>query len=168
MSRKGRRYTLKSSETKTLLADVSQRLKLNVDQLVDSKANTEAIETGNAELLLVNRKPLLFRVGGLPYPTLIFDEALSKLSKAVVDMGAVRFVCNGAAIMAPGIVRYEGEFSKGDVVVVVDVKYCKPLALGEVQFDSQLARKVEKGVVIKNLHYVSDDIWAAIKSLEEV
>ena len=168
MSRKGRRYTLKSSETKTLLADVSQRLKLNVDQLVDSKANTEAIETGNAELLLVNRKPLLFRVGGLTYPTLIFDEALSKLSKAVVDMGAVRFVCNGAAIMAPGIVRYEGEFSKGDVVVVVDVKYCKPLALGEVQFDSQLARKVEKGVVIKNLHYVSDDIWAAIKSLEEV
>ena len=168
MSRKGRRYTLKSSETKTLLADVSQRLKLNVDQLVDSKANTEAIETGNAELLLVNRKPLLFRVGGLAYPTLVFDEALSKLSKAVVDMGAVRFVCNGAAIMAPGIVRYEGEFSKGDVVVVVDVKYCKPLALGEVQFDSQLARKVEKGVVIKNLHYVSDDIWAAIKSLEEV
>jgi len=168
VSRKGRRYTLKSRETKTLLVDVSQRLRIAFDELIDSKSNIEAIETGNAELLLVNRKPLLFRTGGLAYPTLIFEEALSKLSKAVVDMGAVRFVCNGAAIMAPGIVRFEGEFSEGDVVVVVDVKYRKPLALGEVQFDSQLIRKVEKGVVIKNLHYVSDDIWTAIKSLDEM
>jgi PUA domain protein len=82
-------------------------------------------------------------------------------------MGAVPFVCKGADVMAPGIRRVEGEFGKGDLVVVVDEKHGKALALGESLFDSQTVRNTKKGATVKTLHYVSDKIWNFTKTLSE-
>jgi len=82
----------------------------------------------------------------------------------VVDMGAVPYVCKGADVMAPGVVKVEGEFHKGDIIVIVDQKYGKPLALGESLQDSETTRSTKKGAVVKNLHYVSDKIWDLAKT----
>jgi PUA domain protein len=158
---------LKSSDAKSLLSKASEKLGVNLDEMIGSKATIEAVEAGRGEVLLLGRKPLLFRIKEDVYPTLLFEEALGKLPKVVVDMGAVRHVCNGASAMAPGIVRYEGEFVKGGLVVVVDLKHGKPLALGEAQYDAEAARKVKQGVVVKNIHYVSDEIWNSIKTLND-
>ena len=62
-------------------------------------------------------------------PTLLFTEFTAKAPKIVVDMGAIPYVCKGATVMAPGIVRVEGEFGKGDLVLIVDMKHGKALAL---------------------------------------
>ena len=69
--------------------------------------------------------------------------------------------------MAPGIVRIEGEFGKGDLIIVVDMKFGKALALGESLLDATLARQNKKGPVIKTLHYVSDKIWDFTKTIVE-
>jgi PUA domain protein len=82
-------------------------------------------------------------------------------------MGAIPYVCNGADVMAPGIVRFEGEFGKGDLVLVVDEKHGKPLALGEILYDSENAKSIKQGVVIRNIHFVSDKIWNFAKTLAE-
>jgi PUA domain protein len=165
MSRKSRRYALKSSDAKTLLSKAAEPLGINISELIDAKATIEAIETGRGDLLLVDKKPLLFRTGEKIYPTLMFAEIVVRLPKVVVDMGAVRHVCNGAGVMAPGIVRYEGDFGKGGLVLVVDVKFGKTLALGEAQYNSEAAKSIKQGVVVKNLHFVSDEIWNAMKVL---
>jgi PUA-domain protein len=167
MSHKTRRYTLKSSDAKTLFSTASKKLGINLLEIVDSKANVEVVGTGRGELLIVNRKPLLVRTKETVYPTLLFEEIISKLPKVVVDMGAVRHVCNGAGIMAPGIVNYEGEFKKGDLVSIVDIKFRKRLALGEAQYDTEVAKSVKQGVVVKNIHYVSDEIWNVMKALAD-
>jgi PUA-domain protein len=167
MSHKTRRYTLKSSDAKTLFSTASKKLGINLLEIVDSKANVEVVGTGRGELLIVNRKPLLFRTKETVYPTLLFEEIISKLPKVVVDMGAVRHVCNGAGIMAPGIVNYEGEFKKGDLVSIVDIKFRKRLALGEAQYGTEVAKSVKQGVVVKNIHYVSDEIWNVMKALAD-
>jgi PUA-domain protein len=167
MSHKTRRYTLKSSDAKTLFSTASKKLGINLLEIVDSKANVEVVGTGRGELLIVNRKPLLFRTKETVYPTMLFEEIISKLPKVVVDMGAVRHVCNGAGIMAPGIVNYEGEFKKGDLVSIVDIKFRKRLALGEAQYDTEVAKSVKQGVVVKNIHYVSDEIWNVMKALAD-
>jgi PUA-domain protein len=167
MSRKVRRYALKSSDTKALLSKAAEKLGINFGELIDSKATIEAVETGHGEVLLVDRKPLLFRTGETVYPTLLFEEKIAKLPRVVVDMGAVRHVCNGAGVMAPGIVRYEGEFKKGALVLVVDVKFGKPLALGEAQYDAEDAKSMKQGVVVKNIHFVSDEIWNAMKTFAD-
>jgi PUA-domain protein len=167
MSQKHRRYPLKSKDSKQVFAQTSDKLKINVEEKVGSKALVEVVESEFGELLLIEGKPLLFKVGGMVFPTLMADSLLTGISKVVVDMGAVRFVCNGADVMAPGIVRYEGSFSKGDIVLVVDVKHGKPLALGEILYTSEEVKAIKQGPVVKSRHYVSDKIWNLAKAYAE-
>jgi PUA-domain protein len=167
MSEKYRRYTLKSKESKQLLADAAQKLKFDLDVLFGGKVNVETVEAEWGALLLIDGKPVLYKVDNAVFPTLNSKEIISKLPKAVVDMGAVKFVCNGADVMAKGITKYEGTFAKGDVIVVVDAKFGKPLALGEALYNSEEAAAVKQGPAIKNRHYVSDKVWNFAKSLSE-
>ncbi len=167
MSHTAHRYSLKSGETKTLLTKASDKLGININELIKSKVTVEAVKTDKGDVLLVNRKPILFRIGEDVYPTLLFQEILSRLPKVVVDMGAIRHVCNGADVMAPGIVRYDGKFDKNNLVLVIDVKHGKQLALGEIQYDSETVKTIKKGIVVKTIHFVSDDIWNVIRTFND-
>jgi PUA-domain protein len=156
-----RRYPLKAKEAKQIVEEASKKLKLNLD----AKANIEVVESDVSEIYLVERKPILFKAGDRILPTLLFAEFIAKAPKIVVDMGAIPYVCKGATVMAPGIVRIEGEFDKGDLVLVVDIKHGKALALGESLLDAETAKTTKKGPVVKTLHYVSDKIWDYIKTI---
>ena len=165
MPQKQRRYSLKSKQAKQILNEVSERLKFNVEALFGSKANVEVAESAVGNVYLVNDKPLLFTADKNVLPTLLFQDFVSRAPKIVVDMGAIPYVCNGADVMAPGIVRVEGEFAKGDLVLVVDEKHGKPLAIGESLNDSASVRNTKQGAVVKNVHFVSDKIWNFTKTL---
>ncbi len=168
MSQKARRYSLKSSETKAFINKIREQLGESYVRFVDSKANIEVVEVeDDLEVFLIERKPVLFMKSKRIYPTLSFMGALESLPKAVVDMGAVGHICNGADIMAPGIVRFEGEFSGKSLILVVDLKHGKPLALGEVLYDSETAKTTKKGIVIKNVHFVGDKVWGAMKNISD-
>jgi PUA-domain protein len=167
MPTKQRRYTLKTKEAKQILTEASKNLKLDIEALFGSKVNVEVVESDVGAVYLIGGKPLLYRAGDKVLPTLLFSEFIAKAPKIVVDMGAVPYVCKGADVMAPGIVRIEGEFSKGDLVLVIDMKFGKALALGESLYDAEAAKQTKKGPVVKTLHYVSDKIWDYTKTLTE-
>lgn len=81
-----------------------------------------------------------------------------------VDMGAIKFVCNGAKVLRPGIVEF-GNFKKGDIVTVKDQGHNKMLAVGIALEDSEAAKAMAKGYVVDNLHYISDKIWETYKEI---
>jgi len=166
MPKKYRRYFLKTKEVKSLLRKISKKLKIDVEQIFDVKVNVELVETDFAGILLINSRPLLFRVEESIFPTLIFKEIVASAPKVVVDMGAVSHVCNGANVMASGIVRFEGNFRKDDFVFVVDERHGKPVAIGKAVYDVEAAKKTTQGVVVKNIHFVGDKIWNFIKTLK--
>jgi PUA domain protein len=83
---------------------------------------------------------------------------LDCLPRVVVDMGAIKFVCNGADIMAPGIEEVD-EFNAGSIVAVRDVTHGKALAIGKARKSSTEIISNKKGKVIQNLHYVGDKLW---------
>lgn len=168
MSQRYRRYSLKSKNVKVILNEVSKRLKVNVEAFFDSKANVEVVEADFGQIYLVNGKPLFFSTEAKILPTLLFQELTAQAPKAVVDMGAIPYICKGADVMAPGIVRIEGKFAKGDLVLVIDEKHGKALALCESLYDSETARSAKQGAVFKNLHFVSDKIWNLAKALVEL
>jgi PUA domain protein len=167
MPTKQRRYPLKTKEAKQILEKASKKLRLDLDQLFGAKANIEVVESDVGEIYLIEGKPVLYKAGDGVLPTLLFSEFVAKAPKVVVDMGAIPYVCKGATVMAPGIVRVDGEFGKGDIVIVVDMKHGKALALGESLLDADTARTTKKGPVVKTSHYVSDKIWDYIKNLTE-
>ncbi len=166
MPSKNRRYSLKSKETKQILSEASQRLKLDLDSLFGSKANIEVVESEVGQIYLINAKPLMFKNDGF-LPLLGFTEFVNAAPKITVDMGAIPFVCKGANVMAPGIRKVDGEFIQGDLVVVIDEKHGKALAVGESMLDAATLRETKKGPVIKTLHHVSDKYWDAAKLLSE-
>lgn len=163
MPEKPRRSFLKDKEAKTLLSQASEKLKLNMEQILGKKARVEVTETEFGKIFFVNGEPLLAEVSGNIFPTLLFNKFFTVAPKVVVDMGAIPHVCNGANVMAPGIRRLEGEFKKGDFVSVVDEKYGKVLAVGETFCDLAGAKEVKQGVVVKNVHFVGDKIWDFIR-----
>jgi len=156
-----RRYSLKAKEAKQIIDQTNQTLKLNLEKDI----GIEVVETEKGEIYLIAGKPLLFKSENRILPTLLFSEFIAKAPKVVVDMGAVPYVCKGATVMAPGIVRYEGEFAAGDIVLVVDMKHGKALEIGEALMDSATAKATKKGPIVKTLHFVSDKIWDQIKTL---
>ncbi len=125
------------------------------------------METKFGKLYLINKKPLFFKLINVVIPTLLFDELLDSLPRIVVDMGAVPYVCKGAKVMVPGIVGIHDEFKKGSLVLIVDEKHKKSLAIGESMYSSNEINTMKKGVVVKNLHFVSDKIWKIAKTLIE-
>jgi PUA-domain protein len=167
MPTKQRRYPLKAKEAKQIIEEASKKLRLDLEALFGAKANVEVVESDVGEIYLIDGKPVLYKTGEVVLPTLLFSEFNAKAPKIVVDMGAIPYVCKGATVMAPGIVRIEGEFGQRDLVIIVDMKHSKALAIGESLIDAETARATKKGPVVKTLHYVSDKIWDYIKTLNE-
>jgi len=99
-------------------------------------------------------------------PFLSETALLEKFPKVVVDPGAVKFVCNGANVMRPGIRKYS-EFKKNDVICVVEETHNKFLAVGRSLVSSEDMQSITKGAVVKNLHYVSDKYWELAKLIKK-
>lgn len=91
-------------------------------------------------------------------------EILKDFPSITVDSGSIKFICNGAKVLRPGIVKFDN-FNKTDIVVIKDEKFGKYLAVGLALEDSLSAEKLEKGYVIDNLHFVGDKFWNAFKEI---
>jgi len=166
MPKKPRRHFLKEKEARKLLLDFSQRLKTDVEQLLGSKPRIEVNETEAAEIFILNGKPLLARSGGELFPTLAFEEVFPFISRIVVDMGAVPYVCKGADVMAPGVVSVKVEFEENDLLLVVDERHGKPLAICVALFNSQVMKNMKHGKIVKNIHHVGDKLWNYLREFQ--
>lgn len=163
MHAKRTRYFLKSKESKELLERASKKLGMALQQTFTDKTNVEVIKADSTDIYLLNGKPALVQTNGNLHPTLTFDSFLNHAPKITVDMGAVPHICKGANVMAPGIRQYSGEFQKGDLVVIIDEKHGKPIAVGETLFSAEQAKNTKQGIIIKNIHYVGDKTWNELK-----
>jgi PUA domain protein len=66
--------------------------------------------------------------------------------------------------MRPGVRSIEGQFAKDELVVILDEKYRKTIALGIAEVDSETMQSMTKGRVINNIHYVGDPVWNAFST----
>ncbi len=160
-----RRRHIREKEAKKLLAKLLERIKLDPVYLPMSKSKIELAHIDEKEIFFIDQKPLFAKSNGNLFPTLKSSAILSRLPKATVNMGALPYICNGADIMAPGIVNYEGTFNKEDIVVVVDENHKKPIAIAIAFYAIEKAKKLEHGKVLKNIHHVGDELWNMIKQL---
>ncbi len=151
-----RRHFLKRSEVKKLSEEAHQFLGV----VIPSEDIEVAFTQDDDEVYFHHGQPLLIRRGGKLFPSLksLLAGSLT-LPKVVVDMGAVPHVTNGADVMLPGIRAVDGAVKAGSLVVVVDEKHGKPLAVGESLLDTEAIKSGGKGKAIKNLHWIGDDYW---------
>lgn len=106
----------------------------------------------------------VFINGDLVLPFLGKTDILEKFSSITVDSGSIKFICNGAKILRPGIVKFD-DFAKNDIIVVKEEKFGKYLSVGLALEDRITAEKLQKGYVVDNLHFVGDKFWNAFKEI---
>jgi PUA domain protein len=151
---------ISKSETSSLLKTVSEewgiefpKIKnLKVHQILD---DAQIITGKGIKILKINEDYL---------PFLSETETLEKFPSVTVDMGAVKFMCKGANLMRPGI-RTFTEFEKDKLVCIVEESQHKFLAVGKSVVSSQEVENMDKGEVLKNLHYISDKFWETGKTI---
>jgi len=157
-----RRRPLKSSEAKQLLQEIKQEFPRFVVDF-QSKQPIDEIEVEGGKLYLLDNKPFVISTDSKLFPSLLNDELLKMLPSIVVDMGAIPHVCNGADIMRPGIREIRGEFEKGAVLLVKDVKFGKSIGICIAETSSESMQAMAKGKAAQNVHYVGDKFWQAPK-----
>jgi PUA-domain protein len=155
MKRKSRHH-LKGSEARNIIADLQAFLEEPSGLQEATLERAEADE--GIDLVYIGGRPLLMMVEGVPFFTILGAMELSvKKRLVVVDSGAVRFIVNGADVMNPGIISADPEIVAGDLVVVIEEKYRKPLAIGRALISG--AEMKGEGKAVKSLHHVGDHIW---------
>ena len=151
---------ISKSETSALLKTISEQWgiefpkikNLKVHQILD---DAQIITGKGVKILKINDDYL---------PFLSETETLEKFPSVTVDMGAVKFMCKGANLMRPGI-RSFTEFDKDKLVCIVEESQHKFLAVGKSVVSSQEVGSMDKGEVLKNLHYISDKFWETGKTI---
>lgn len=156
------RHFIKSSEIKSLKADILKQYDNEfIDQIIPNKARIEVIYTEAGDTLYaINGELKLWKSmeGYIPVLTLLLKGKIN-IKTVIVDMGAIRFVTNGADVMRPGITKIDPSITKGDIVKIADETHGKTLAVGKALYDADEMEKITKGKVIKNLHTIKDSVW---------
>ena len=139
---------------------------LSSSDVVKDGVEVVELDSSSRIYLSISRKiPIIYEtvgVGGeiVAVPTLHAVHRLNLVKPepyVVVDQGAVKHILNGADVMRPGITQY-AEFNYKDTVFVLDPRH-RAIAVGQALVASSELSSMQRGKVVKNLHYLGDDIW---------
>ncbi len=155
-----KRHHLKKKEQKAEIDRIENSLGCTVKEL-DEKAQFETgILDDGTRILMLRNEILFFEKNGTLFPSLhALLKGMVSIPKIAVDMGAVRYVVNGADIMRPGITKIDDDIIENSVVAIVDERHGKPLAVGQAMMDSMSMREATKGKAVRSIHYVNDYLW---------
>lgn len=148
------RKNIKNKMLKDLVSTFGEELSYLEDKTL------EKITLEEYAVILVDGKPLLFEIEGHLFPT-VRGALEMELQKRVVtvDKGAIRFVSNGADIMAPGVVAADPEIKEEDLVIIVEETHQKPLAIGKAIMGGSEMVEATSGKAIKSITHVGDKLW---------
>ncbi len=152
-----KRHRLKGKQVKALGARMEQVV--GVDMLVDEPAVDRARGVDMDYLIIEGRVAYLV-MDDVAFPSLrtLLERGLD-VHWAEVDEGAVRFLANGADVMAPGVTGAEPGLAEGEWAYVRDARYKRPLVVGRALMSGPDMVVADKGRAVQTLHYVGDKIW---------
>ncbi len=153
---------ISKSETAEVLKEVSRQWKIELPKIKNLKFHH--MEEDIIVITGTNLKAIKIEDAYIPFLTEI--DILKKFPYVMVDMGAVKFMCNGANAMRPGITKYS-EFEKDQLVCIVEESQNKFLAVGRSCVPSSEMGELTKGEIIKNMHYISDKYWESGKLIKD-
>ena len=153
---------ISKSETSELLGTISRKWNMDMPKI----KNVKVYEISDDAQMISSKEFKILRIGDEYIPFLTEIKLLEKFPYVTVAMGAVKFMCNGANVMRPGIKEFS-DFKEEQVVCVVEESQHKFLAVGKSLVSSEELKTMEKGEVIKSMHYISDKYWETGKTLHD-
>jgi len=151
------RHRLKSKDIRNLLNELNNDFHCN---FFDDKSIVESGEVEGVKIIFIDGMPCFMYQNNRIFFTLIgLNKYNPKERFVVVDMGAIKFVTNGADVMAPGIVDADINILENDQVWICDERNHKPLAIGIALMTGEQMINEKNGKAITLIHYVGDKLW---------
>ena len=153
---------ISKSETAQVIKEISSQWKIELPKIKNLK-----FHYFDDDVIIITGIGLkAIKAGNSYLPFLTETEILKKFPYVMVDMGAVKFMCNGANVMRPGITNYT-QFEKDSVVCIIEESQHKFLAVGKSCVISTDMESMSKGEIVKNMHYISDKYWESGKIIKD-
>ncbi|MBI2548871.1 RNA-binding protein [Candidatus Woesearchaeota archaeon] len=152
-----KRLRLRKKELKELQTLLTTRYGLQ--DFFDKYDKNVVIELIGDTYLFIDGNVAFFWLQGELIPSLKLVLQSNFLKTVTIDMGAVKFVANGADIMRPGITTADAAIVKDDMVTIIDQNHGRPLAIGKALYAWQEFQNITEGKIIRNLHFVGDKHW---------
>ncbi|MBT3464790.1 DUF1947 domain-containing protein [archaeon] len=130
------------------------------ESYITKKDKIEIVEEEGTKTLVLNDFPSFFFHEEKLVPMLKLLYKKNFLKKITIDMGAIKFVCNGADVMRPGITNIEDGIKANDFITIIDETHGKFLSVGIALLSTDGMRSQTGGKVIKNLHFIGDKLWS--------
>ena len=153
---------ISKSETAQVIKEIAEQWKIDLPKIKNLRFHYLEDDV----VIITGEGLKAIKSGDMYLPFLSETEILKKFPYVMVDMGAVKFMCNGANVMRPGITKYN-EFEKENVVCIIEESQHKFLAVGKALVPSSEMESMSKGEIVKNLHYISDKFWESGKILKD-
>ena len=152
---------ISKSETSQILEQINLQWKIELPK----QKNIKTHEVDEKGVIITGDGITAVKIGDDILPFLDDIPILEKFPYVTVDMGAIKFVCKGANVMRPGITKFS-DFESGEIVCVIEESQKKFLAVGKAKISSSKLDETDKGEVIKNMHYISDNFWESKKGIK--
>ena len=152
---------ISKSETAKILEQINTQWKIELPK----QKNVRTHEVDEKGVIITGNGITAVKIGNDILPFLDDIPILEKFPYVTVDMGAIKFVCKGANVMRPGITKFS-DFENGQIVCVIEESQNKFLAVGKAKMSSMQLDEIDKGEVIKNMHYISDIFWESKKEIK--
>jgi PUA domain protein len=151
------RHRLKSKDIREIQYELEKNFN---DKIIDDNSKVEIGDFEDIKLIFIDGNPCFMINESKIFLTLLgLNKFNLKKNYVVVDMGAIKFVTNGADVMSPGIVDADMDIEKNNQVWICDETHHKPLAIGIALISGQEMIDSKKGKAIRTIHYVGDLIW---------
>lgn len=149
---------MRQKEAKRILEEIESRLECKIE------GDVEIADYEDIKLLFINGKLYGMIYGTTPFLNVEgLKEYKANKKSVVVDDGAIKYILNGADVMAPGVVDADEEIKKDDFVWIRDERGL-PLAVGIALMSGKEMKEMNKGRAVKNIHHIGDKIWKLAKS----
>lgn len=131
------------------------------DEIFHKKSDLKLYSNDQGDILVYDKQVAFIVLRDTIIPSIHFlRDHTSLLPKIVVDVGAIRFVANGADIMRPGIVQIDERIQADDIVEIVEEKNGATLGIGRARFPAAEMETKDGGKVVDNLHHLKDQWWS--------
>jgi PUA domain protein len=152
-----KRRRLREKEVRGLAEELLVSTGLSIFKIGDT---VDIAESPEYRVIIFENQIIGFLQDGKAFLTIrgLLKHPITK-SFVTVDMGAIKFVINGADVMGPGIVDADDDIQIGDFVWVRDENNKKPLAVGQALITGTEMKEKKPGKAIKSVLFVGDKLW---------
>ena len=158
-----KKWVLSRRDSAETISKIESSLGLTLN--LPRSAQAQCSEPGEGAVFVVLDGFEFVQSGETYFPYLGSQATLDLFPQAFVDVGAIKFLLNGADVMRPGMRKFDDWGPAGKMVVVREEKKGRAIAVGPSTVTGTEAQGMARGGCIRNVHHLGDKYWNMHKSL---